>query len=342
MKRPHFLTIEPTSECNARCPQCPRTFDTTLKTDPNLVIDEWSAEEMNNFLNTDWAGGVVAGHINGNYGDIVMHTHPKEFLQNFIDRHIKILISTNGAALHTSFWSWLGKQSNIEVEFAIEGVDQKSHEMYRRKTRLDVVLKNAKAYIAAGGRAIWMMTLFKHNYNQVDEARKLADEYGFAKFETRYSERFIFRDLIISDGDYTLAPAPGLPIGIDEHDSLDNWYHDTSPAPKNMNEWEPLMVRKEGKLSCSVVNKDNNLHNAYLSADKKLWPCCFIANDVDNGYKVGKMNDWIRRFYIGRGYDKNFNSLLHHKPEDILNSGFMEEVTSWNMDVCYQNCVGCD
>jgi hypothetical protein len=102
-----------------------------------------------------------------------------------------------------------------------------------------------------------------------------------------------------------------------------------------------MLVKREGKLTCHAINDENHLHNIYLSADKKLWPCCFIPNEVDLGYKTGQMNDWIRRFYIERGLDRNFNSLLHHTPEEILNTGILDEVLKWDMDVCYQNCAGC-
>ena len=341
MKTPNFLTIEPTSECNARCPQCPRTHDTTLETDPHLVIDEWTPEQMKNFLSSSYCENVHAAHINGNYGDIVMHSQPKELLQTLFDRDIQVNISTNGAALNVTFWSWLGAQKNVSVEFAIEGIEQKSHAMYRRKTRLDVVLKNAKAYIEAGGNAIWYMTLFKHNHHQLAEANKMANEYGFREFRHRNSERFIFKDLIVSDGGYRLEPAPGVPIGINESDDLGNWFHNPSVASKDMSLWEDMLVKKEGKIKCHAINKENHLHNIYLSADKKLWPCCFIPNEVDLGYKIGQMNDWIRRFYVERGLDRNFNSLLHHTPEEIMNTGILDEVLKWDMDVCYQNCAGC-
>jgi len=341
MKKPNFLTIEPTSECNARCPQCPRTHDTTLETDPHLVIDEWTPEQMKNFLSSEYCENVQAAHINGNYGDIVMHSQPKELLQTLFDRDIVLNISTNGAALNATFWSWLGAQKNVSVEFAIEGIDQKSHEMYRRKTRLDVILKNAKAFIEAGGNAIWYMTLFKHNHPQLAEANKMANEYGFKEFRHRNSERFIFKDLIVSDGGYRLEPAPGVPIGINESDDLDNWYHNPPVASKHMSLWTDLLVNREGKINCHAINDENHLHNIYLSADKKLWPCCFIPNEVDLGYKTGQMNDWIRRFYIERGLDRNFNSILHHTPEEILNTGILDEVLKWDMDVCYQNCAGC-
>lgn len=341
MKKPGYVTIEPTTDCNARCPQCPRTFDTTLKTDPRLVMDEWTPEQMANFLDSDWCSEIHAAHINGNYGDIVMHSQPKELIQVLIDRGINLLISTNGAALHKDFWTWLGSQPGIEVEFAIEGIDQKSHEMYRRKTRLDVLLKNAKSYIDAGGHAVWMMTLFRHNYTQVDAAKKMAEEYGFAEFQQRNSERFIFQDLIVSDGGYRLYPAPGVPIGINEPDSLDNWYHNRPTPSDDMNEWNEMIVDRDATVRCHAIKDTDHLHNIYVSADKKLWPCCFIPNAIDESYKIGDRNDWIMKFYVERGYDKDFNSLLHHTPEEILKTGIVEEIIKWELDICYQNCAGC-
>ena len=43
-------------------------------------------------------------------------------------------------------------------------------------------MQNAKTYISAGGVAEWKYIIFKHNEHQVNEAEKLANGMGFAKF----------------------------------------------------------------------------------------------------------------------------------------------------------------
>ena len=48
-----------------------------------------------------------------------------------------------------------------------------------------------KSFIEAGGRARWDFLVFDFNEHQVDEARKLSEEWGFEKFIVKKSSRFI-------------------------------------------------------------------------------------------------------------------------------------------------------
>ena len=51
-------------------------------------------------------------------------------------------------------------------------------------------MQSAQAFINAGGRAEWDFLVFRHNEHQVESARKLAKEMGFAKFYVRKTGRF--------------------------------------------------------------------------------------------------------------------------------------------------------
>ena len=91
-------------------------------------------------------------------------------------------LTTNGGTHDTDWWYKLGSLMSQmrwgEVVFAIDGLAD-THSLYRVGVDWHKVTDNARAYIAGGGRAQWRMLTFKHNEHQVDECRKLSEEWGF-------------------------------------------------------------------------------------------------------------------------------------------------------------------
>ena len=45
------------------------------------------------------------------------------------------------------------------------------------------IIKNAQAFIDAGGYAVWKMIKFDHNEHQVEDCRALAKNLGFQRFD---------------------------------------------------------------------------------------------------------------------------------------------------------------
>jgi hypothetical protein len=70
-----------------------------------------------------------------------------------------------------------------------EGLEDTNH-LYRQKVKWERVMENAKAFIDRGGHAKWDFIVFKHNEHQVDEARQLAMDMGFEKFQVKKTGRF--------------------------------------------------------------------------------------------------------------------------------------------------------
>jgi hypothetical protein len=62
--------------------------------------------------------------------------------------------------------------------------------LYRRNVKYATAIRNARAFVRAGGRAQWNFIVFKHNEHQVEQARALSKEYGFFNFLPRKTGRF--------------------------------------------------------------------------------------------------------------------------------------------------------
>ena len=138
-------------------------------------------------------------HHSGATGEPTMNP---EFLQiqeflTMANKTCEICVHTNGDTNDENFWYELGKiyaqRGNATVQFALDGLED-THHLYRVGTTYEKVLKNARAFMAGGGTAVWQYIIFKHNQHQVHDAMNLAKKYGFAKFRPIRSTRFIFGD----------------------------------------------------------------------------------------------------------------------------------------------------
>lgn len=342
IKKLHF---EPTSACNARCPQCPRTFFTSLNTVPYLDIEEWTAEELDTVMSDPFFKDVSNVLINGNYGDIVMHSDPKSLIEVFLKRNIFVDINTNGGALSLDFWKWLGAQPNVMVRFGIDGLED-THHLYRRNTNFSRVIKNAKAFINAGGNARWIMTLFKHNAHQTQECENLAKSLGFSEFYCRDSTRFKAKKLSVSDKNfnhmYYLEPYDlknqSIKKEIESYD--EDWYAYHADL-SNLSKIKHKVEKYDDEVSCIAQHE----HWVYLSYDKRLWPCCHTAISFEQAFKHHMLHDTVVDIFKKNLEDDYcFNNVLKNSIDKIINeSGIFKKIEdTWNTkNVCTSCVVNC-
>ena len=111
-----------------------------------------------------------------------------------MENNIDVKLFTNGSAHNPSYWTKLAKRiGDNPVLFAIDGADKKTYEHYRVKCVWERTLENAKAFIDAGGWAVWSMVLFNWNEHQLETAMDMAKDMGFLHFHTIYSNRNVER-----------------------------------------------------------------------------------------------------------------------------------------------------
>jgi len=182
-----IVHLEPTTNCNAACPQCLRT---RTEFEPN----ELSLEDVKKLFTPDVLMQLEKIYMCGNYGDPASARQTLEMYEYFIsvNPNLTIGMNTNGGIRYPEWWSRLAKvmnKPNDYVVFSIDGLEDTNH-LYRRNVRWSKVIENAKAFIDAGGSAHWDMLVFEHNKHQVDEAHKVAKDMGFNWFRAKVSRRF--------------------------------------------------------------------------------------------------------------------------------------------------------
>ncbi|NDB58115.1 radical SAM protein [bacterium] len=238
------LHLEPTSKCNAACPQCERYEHDGYTINKNIRITDLKLQTIKENLSLDFVRQLDKMFMCGNYGDPAAHKQAIQIYDWFreINPEITLGMNTNGSLRNTHFWNALGQRLNRERDycvFSIDGLEDTNH-LYRRNTNWNKIIINAIEFIKVGGRAHWDMLVFKHNEHQVDECMKLAKELGFVAFRAKVSKRFIKRPF------YELQP-PEI--------------------------YKPT-VQYNNKISCYALNEKT----IFMNYSGQLLPCCWLSN----------------------------------------------------------------
>ena len=197
--KPLKVHIELSNKCNAMCPQCGRNTATSgeLRLQPGLQTTELRLEDIEKIFDDEFWNTHTITNVRfvGNYSDPIATKDLHEIVEFFIFNNpdIKVAISTNGSLKTEDWWYNFGSMFNNKhrrVIFALDGTDNITHNLYRHRTNYDKIIRNAKAFISAGGHAEWSFIVFKHNEHQLNKAKELSQEYGFKKFNTVWTTRF--------------------------------------------------------------------------------------------------------------------------------------------------------
>lgn len=187
------IHIEPTSLCNAECPQCARNI-LGEGLNPNITLSSLDLNFFRSTFNKENLKSIGKIFFCGNVGDPCATPELLEifkFLKN-IKNDITLGLNTNGSLKTKDWFVELGnilKGTLDYVVFSIDGLSNTNH-IYRRNTNFDKIMENAKAYIKTGASAHWDMLVFDHNKHQIEECKKLAKQLGFTWFRSKQTDRW--------------------------------------------------------------------------------------------------------------------------------------------------------
>jgi MoaA/NifB/PqqE/SkfB family radical SAM enzyme len=253
-----WLHVEPTSRCNAWCPSCPRNLKgygladiAVLDLDPQRlrsVIEEYNIQNV---------------QMCGNIGDPCAATNINEQF-DILTNIEKLQIHTNGSLRKSEWWASLPKQFNdIDIWFALDGIGD-VHSYYRQGTDYDKIIKNATAFIEAGGNAVWQFIPFAHNEHQIMECMKLSQKLGFKRFEFVRNARYLPNSLHYKTG----QPLDIKPWSKDKRFNSLSYNYNSNPT----------MVPTDSCMHLSMPS-------IFLNAKGKVTPCCYMQDtnlkDID-------------------------------------------------------------
>lgn len=377
------LHIELTNACNAACPMCVRFYRNSPLPRPDLTIGEITLEKFKEYFPPDLLSSLVKIMFCGTQGDPCMARDTLEICEYILEStqvqktawwrpkkkdEFVVQMHTNGGMRNPEWWSRLGSVfaqrsprdlSSWRVIFSIDGLEDTNH-IYRRNVKWKNLISNAKAFIDAGGNAVWEFLIFEHNEHQVEEARKMANELGFVYFNPK-------KALGVDDGKH-LKPLPALTkegkldyiIKAPKDPKNRNLpYAETSEVPVrykefNFDEYRELKKNKSnenykdkidrvyeiistqdtGKFdNCEIKCKSKVYDGKEVFIDNfgRVLPCCYVGTHI-SGTFPDYQSLQLHKSISDYGWD-HFD-LDKHSLKEILDSGHLDRVfaDSWSKD----------
>lgn len=267
------VNVEITNRCQAECPMCPRNIHGGIE-NPLLKIYDWTIDDFKAVFDYETVRQIKIFTICGNFGDPVLNNDLVKMCEYIKTENptATVTIHTNGSLRTTKWWSELVSALPVKhsVVFALDGMAD-THHLYRVNTFFDKIVENAKAFIDAGGQAVWHYIRFKHNEHQVDEARQLAKNLGFRDFMVKNTRRFTSPSFKVVDktGKVThlLEPTTDSVIEIVDKKVLEERY--------------PIWS-KSNDIYCFVQDEKN----LYIDVNFTVTPCCIFASWLHTSYDI--------------------------------------------------------
>jgi radical SAM protein with 4Fe4S-binding SPASM domain len=175
---PYTISIEPTSLCNLRCPECPTGSGMIKRENINLdlklyckFIDEIKSTTLHLMLYFQ--------------GEPFLSKDIFEMIKYASDKRIFTVISTNGQFLDSEMNKKIIQSGLNRLIVSTDGTDQETFKKYRVGGDLNLILEGIKDLVSLKKtnkkklpEIIFQFLVFRHNENQVRSIKKLGKKSG--------------------------------------------------------------------------------------------------------------------------------------------------------------------
>ncbi len=275
---PFTVSIEPTTACNLRCPECPSGLRSFSRPTGNLkadffknMMDEMSKELM--YLIFYFQG---EPYINPKFLDMVKYAS---------DKGVYTITSTNGHFLNDENAKKTIESGLDRMIISVDGTTQEVYENYRKAGKLENVLAGARNMVkwkkkmnSKTPHLIFQFLVVKPNEHQIPEIYKLAEEIGVDEVKLKTAQIYDYEN------------------GNELIPTIDKYSRYAKGA--------------DGKYSVKneLLNHCWKLwHSCVITWDGMVVPCCF---DKDAEYRLGDLKkESFKELWQGEEYHK-FRSML--------------------------------
>lgn len=264
--QPFSISVEPTTHCNLRCPECPsglRSF-----TRPTGQLDAGFFKEMMDGIHRDLL--YLTFYFQGE-----PYLHP-EFLDMVTyarSKGIYTATSTNAHYLNDANARKTVESGLDRLIISIDGTTQETYEAYRIGGKLEKVLEGARNVVkwkkelgAKTPHLIFQYLVVRPNEHQVDEVKTLAKEIGMDAVIFKTAQVYDFRN-----GNPLIPTIDQYARYRQEDDGT--WHIKNSLDNQCWKMWHSCVVTWDGKVVPCCFDKDAEHVLGELSANslKEIW-----------------------------------------------------------------------
>lgn len=366
------MHIELTNNCNAACPMCVRFFNNSPHIRPDLEIGQITLDKFKQYFPPNVIKKCHLILFCGVHGDPCTAKDMLEICEYIHEssESTAVRVNTNGGMRRSDWWTKLGElfsKHNVElpgkphweIVFSVDGLKDTNH-LYRRNVDWDILINNIKAFIDAGGWAVWDYLIFKHNEHQIDEAKEISIQMKFKDFVPKKAlgvergEYLTSMSVLNKDGklDYWIEPPvnsknrnlenPKGTLPGQAYEFNIEYYRDLKASKSSGKDYKQIVNSVyEDRInntdytsydSCEISCKSYVWHNKgreiFVDNFGRVLPCCYIGTHL-NSKHTDTLTLQLHKAMDDYGWD-NF-SLEKHSLEEILEAGHLDRVfaDSW-------------
>ncbi len=204
--KPFSLSIEPTTACNLRCPECPSGLRKFTRNTGNLTteLNEQILEELSPTLS----------YINFYFqGEPYIHPNLFKLIRKASSLGIYSATSTNGHFLDDERCKKTIESGLDRLIISLDGTTQEVYEQYRIEGDLEKVIEGTKNLVkwkknlgSQKPHIIFQFLVVKPNEHQIKEAKELSESIGVDEIRFKTAQIYDFKNgspLIPSDENYS-------------------------------------------------------------------------------------------------------------------------------------------
>ena len=296
---PVSISIEPTTSCNLRCPECPSGLRSFTR-DTGMLNENFFKETIDSLYKD------LLYLIFYFQGEPYLNPQFLEMVNYASQKGIYTATSTNAHYLTDEMAKKTVESGLDRLIISIDGTTQEVYESYRVGGKLDKVLQGAQNMVkwkkelkSNTPHLIFQFLVVKPNEHQIEDAKKLTKELGVDEIRFKTAQLY----------DYELG-------------------NDLMPT---IDEYSRYKKNKDGTYS--IKNKLLNhcwklWHSCVITWDGKVVPCCF---DKDAQHQLGDLQkNTFSNLWQSEPYQNFRRSLLKSRSEIDICKNCSEGTKVWS------------
>lgn len=255
---PFNISIEPTTNCNLGCPECPSGLKNFTRPTGNLETEFYkkTVDELVDKLIYLYFYFQGEPYLHPKFLGLVKYASQKK---------IYTVTSTNAHFLTERKAKETVESGLDRILISIDGTTQKTYEQYRIGGSLEKVIEGTKNLVSAKlelksktPHVVFQFLVVKPNEHQIEEVKKLAEEIGVDEVKLKTAQVYDFEN------------------GNDLIPTIDQYSRYKKLANGN------YKIKNELHNHCWKL-----WHSTVITWDGKIVPCCF---DKDAQHQLGDLN----------------------------------------------------
>ena len=342
------IHLEITQRCNASCPMCDRNenggaVNKHIRND----LQELSLDDCETIFTPEFISQLNVMYMCGNLGDPISAKDTLEVFKYFREHNPNMWLSmnTNAGGRSEAWWRELAKVIGRKgaVIFSVDGLEDTNH-LYRQGVHWNLVERNMKAFIDAGGRARWDFIIFEYNEHQVEEAEALAESWGVEKFMKKKTGRFFSSMKNKGKESHQAQNRKGeATTELKKPKKLENQNLALAKEKEIQKTYGSMMeYYNKAKIDCKVAGAGN----LSVTAEGIALPCCWTAGRMYKWWHDDPRAEQIWDF-IDEAGGKDAINAKYMGLQGVFDSGIMKNIqASWKLKsikegklgICSQKC----